>query len=110
MKRPLALISPVLALLVGANAFAQSNSDCLATAEPITWTLPNTAGAPNWPMNLTAYAEVNGTLTTYPFTVTFWRRQECATELLATFDSSTAVEIGGDFSAFQNGNSNGFFI
>ena len=104
---------PVLGALIAAAfkltaAVAQSSPGCLATEEPITWTLPNTPGTPNWPMNLTAYGEVNGTLTSYPFTVTFWRQQECATELLATFDSSTAVVIGGDFSAFQNGYSNGF--
>lgn len=107
MRFVLAVVAIAALSLATTDARAQVNSGCLATQQPINWTLPSTPGTPNWAMNLTGRDGNPGT-GTVPFSVTFWRRPECPTQLLATFVSATAIAIGGRFTAFQSGYSNGF--
>lgn len=113
MIRLLALFALVVGLLIGANAFADSVSGCLATdlSAPITWTLPSTPGTPSWTLNSHGYSigGIPPMPVAVPFSATFWRRPECPSQLILTLNMSAPVYLMGLFSVFQGGHSDAIF-
>jgi hypothetical protein len=112
MTRFLLLLAPVGGMLICESAVADSGAGCLSTdtSEPITWTLPNTPGLPNWAINSDGYtiAGTPAAPVAVPFSATFWRRSQCPTQLILTLNVSGSVAVLGAWSAFQAGVANPF--
>lgn len=102
------LIAVVLIwLLLPVSAIADTAPGCLATEAPITWTLPRTPGTPNWTLSSTFLGVVSASSpmpTPVSFNATFWRRAECATQLLMTYSAQNQQGDGQVmFTVSQNG-------
>jgi hypothetical protein len=93
-----------------ANAAAQSSSNCLNTdlTQPITWSLPTLPEGSSWVLSSHAYTLSDDIIPQpekVPFTMTFWRRAACPTQLIATLDMSDSALTIGVFGAFEGGTS-----
>lgn len=101
-------------LLAGSVGHAQSDSGCLSTSPPITWTLPNTPGTPNWMLSSNGIKLDENSPTApfvpVPFTAIFWRRPQCPTQLLVTYAATAEIDlgIGLGFTASQAGYDDSF--
>jgi hypothetical protein len=100
----------VAALFALTTAVAQSTSGCLNddTSKPINWTLSTTPEGSSWTLSSHAYTlsdDIVPQPEKVPFTVTFWRRSACPTQLIATLNMSGSALTIGVFNAFGGGTS-----